>query len=264
MRLESEKREGRLGAGSRAVQRVLTVRRRALVVSALVTALAACGGDGGETRTPESTVEVAAAAPSAGATGETRSAGPRVVVLGTSLTAGLGLDPDSAWPALVQRTADSLGVHVQIDAAGLSGETSAGALRRAEWVLREPADLIVLEVGANDGLRGVDPDTTRETLVALVDKVRLTQPSARIALVQMEAPPNLGASYTTSFRAAYREAARRTGVALLPFLLEGVAGDRALNQPDGIHPNEAGSKLVAATMWRSLSPLIAEVEAKSR
>ncbi len=195
---------------------------------------------------------------------ETGSGGPRVVVLGTSLTAGLGLDPDSAWPALVQRTADSLGVRVQIDAAGLSGETSAGALRRAEWVLREPADLIVLEVGANDGLRGVDPDTTRETLVALVEKVQIAQPSARIALVQMEAPPNLGASYTTSFRVAYTEAARRTGVPLLPFLLEGVAGERALNQADGIHPNEAGSKLVAATMWRALAPLIAEVGVQSR
>ena len=187
-----------------------------------------------------------------------------MVVLGTSLTAGLGLDPDSAWPALVQRTADSLGVRVQIDAAGLSGETSAGALRRAEWVLREPADLIVLEVGANDGLRGVDPDTTRETLVALVEKVRGAQPSARIALVQMEAPPNLGANYTTAFRAAYGEAARRTGVPLLPFLLDGVAGEASLNQVDGIHPNEAGSQLVAATMWRALAPLIAELGGKSR
>jgi acyl-CoA thioesterase I len=264
MRLESEKREGRPGAGSRAVQRVRIVRRRALVVSLLLAGVSACGGDGGETRTPESTAEAVAAAPSGAVADAASSAGPRVVVLGTSLTAGLGLDPDSAWPALVQRTADSLGVRVQIDAAGLSGETSAGALRRAAWVLREPADLVVLEVGANDGLRGVDPDTTRETLVALVETVRGAQPSARIALVQMEAPPNLGASYTASFRAAYGEAARRTGVPLLPFLLEGVAGDRTLNQADGIHPNEAGSKVVAATMWRALSPLIGEVGGESR
>jgi acyl-CoA thioesterase-1 len=223
-----------------------------------------CGGDGGETRTPESTADAVAAAPSPGADRVAAVAGPRVVVLGTSLTAGLGLDPDSAWPALVQRTADSLGVRVRIDAAGLSGETSAGALRRASWVLREPADVIVLEVGANDGLRGVDPDTTRETLVALVETVRREQPAALIALVQMEAPPNLGGSYTASFRAAYGEASRRTGVPLLPFLLEGVAGERTLNQTDGIHPNEAGSKLVAATMWRSLAPLIAEATLKSR
>jgi acyl-CoA thioesterase I len=190
--------------------------------------------------------------------------GPRVVVLGTSLTAGLGLDPDSAWPALVQRTADSLGVRVRIDAAGLSGETSAGALRRAEWVLREPADLIVLEVGANDGLRGVNPDTTQETLVALVERVRAAQPSARIALVQMQAPPNLGSRYTASFQSAYREAARRTGVPLLPFLLDGVAGEPSLNQADGIHPNEAGSRVVAATMWRALAPLLADLGGERR
>jgi len=264
MRLESESHEGRPCTGAGALLRVRTVRSRGLVVSLLLAGMAACGGDGGESRAPESTADAVAAAPSTGEDGSAVPAGPRVVVLGTSLTAGLGLDPDSAWPALVQRTADSLGVRVRIDAAGLSGETSAGALRRAEWVLREPAAVIVLEVGANDGLRGVDPDTTRETLVALVEKVRAVQPAARIALVQMEAPPNLGASYTASFRAAYPEAARRTGVSLLPFLLEGVAGERTLNQADGIHPNEAGSKVVAATMWRALSPLIAEASGKSR
>lgn len=187
----------------------------------------------------------------------TAARGPRVVVLGTSLTAGLGLDPDSAWPALVQRMADSAGVNVQIVAAGLSGETSAGALRRADWVLSESADVVVLEVGANDGLRGVDPDTTRATLIALVERVRTTLPAATVALVQMEAPPNLGADYTRRFRAAYTEAAAATGVRLLPFLLEGVAGESTLNQADGIHPNERGSRVVAATMWQALRPLVA-------
>jgi acyl-CoA thioesterase-1 len=220
--------------------------------------LAACSGEQATPRsaTPESSVISGTATP-----GGTIPAGrgPRVVVLGTSLTAGLGLDPDSAWPALVQRLADSAGVTVRIEAAGLSGETSAGALRRAEWVLRSAADLVVLEVGANDGLRGVDPDTTRETLVALVRRVQAVQPAARIALVQMEAPPNLGASYTQAFREAYVVAAERTGVPLLPFLLEGVAGEASLNQADGIHPNEAGSHVVAATMWRALAPLVAEL-----
>ncbi len=182
--------------------------------------------------------------------------GPRVVILGTSLTAGLGLDPDSAWPALVQRMADSAGVPVTIVNAGLSGETSAGALRRADWVLAERADLVVLEVGANDGLRGMNPDSTRETLVALVERVRARQPAARIVLVQMEAPPNLGVAYTTRFREAYRAAADRAGIPLLPFLLEGVAGEAAFNQADGIHPNERGSHLVAATMWAALRPLV--------
>lgn len=179
-----------------------------------------------------------------------------MVILGTSLTAGLGLDPDSAWPALVQRLADSAGVPATIVAAGLSGETSAGALRRADWVLSEKADLVVLEVGANDGLRGVDPDTTQATLVALVERIRARQPSARIALVQMEAPTNLGVDYTQRFHAAYPMAAAAANVPLLPFLLDGVAGEPTLNQADGIHPNERGSLVVAATMWAALRSLI--------
>ncbi len=193
----------------------------------------------------------------------TAEGGPRVVILGTSLTAGLGLDPDSAWPALVQRLADSAGVPVTIVAAGLSGETSAGALRRADWVLSERANLVVLEVGANDGLRGVDPDTTQATLVAIVERVRARQPDARIALVQMEAPTNLGADYTRRFHAAYPSASASTGVPLLPFLLEGVAGEATLNQSDGIHPNERGSRLVAATMWEALRPLLVAPPADS-
>jgi acyl-CoA thioesterase-1 len=229
------------------------VRVAVLLASGLVIACAGGSGDAAAKDPPESTADAAPAAPGAG------RAGPRVVILGTSLTAGLGLDPDSAWPALVQRLADSVGVSVRIEAAGLSGETSAGALRRASWVLAAPADLVVLEVGANDGLRGVDPDTTRETLVALVDTVRAVQPGALVALVQMEAPPNLGATYTTTFRAAYPEAARRTGARLLPFLLDGVAGVAEYNQPDRIHPNAAGSERVAATMWTALAPLLAEV-----
>jgi acyl-CoA thioesterase-1 len=181
------------------------------------------------------------------------------VLLGTSLTAGLGLDPESAYPALLQRKADSAGYAVRIVNAGLSGETSAGALRRAGWVLDQPASLVVLEVGANDGLRGVDPDSTYANIVALVKVVRAQRPEAGIALVQMEAPPNLGGSYTTRFHQAYVRAAKVTGVTLLPFLLEGVAGEAELNQADGIHPNPEGSKRVADTVWRGLSPLMARL-----
>ncbi|QJR34664.1 arylesterase [Gemmatimonas groenlandica] len=187
----------------------------------------------------------------------TRSA--RVVLLGTSLTAGLGLDPEKAYPALLQQKADSAGYAVRIVNAGLSGETSAGALRRAGWVLDQPAALVVLEVGANDGLRGVDPDSTYANIVALVKVVRTQRPEADVALVQMEAPTNLGGSYTTRFHEAYPRAAKVTGVTLLPFLLEGVAGDARLNQADGIHPNPEGSKRVAETVWRGLSPLLAKV-----
>jgi len=162
------------------------------------------------------------------------------------------LDPSDAYPALLQEKADSAGLRVQIVSAGLSGETSAGALRRAAWVLDQPAALVVLEVGANDGLRGVDPDSTYANLVALVQVVQRTQPAATVVLVQMEAPTNLGTSYTTRFHEAYLRASATTGVPLLPFILDGVAGDARFNQADGIHPNIEGSKRVADTMWRSL------------
>lgn len=266
MRLESEKRTGRWTAGVKSElrrARHLGGRGAAVLVLAF---LAACGGQADESAIPESTGAsprgaTGATAESVGArTGIDPARGPRVVILGTSLTAGLGLDPDSAWPALVQRAADSAGVKVQIVAAGLSGETSAGALRRADWVLSEPADVVVLEVGANDGLRGVNPDTTRATLIALIERVRARLPGATVALVQMEAPPNLGADYTQRFRAAYSEAAAQTGVTLLPFLLEGVAGEATLNQTDGIHPNERGSHVVAAGMWRAMQPLLTSAE----
>jgi len=189
---------------------------------------------------------------------------PRVVFLGTSLTAGLGLDPDQAYPAVLQRVADSAGVAMRIVNAGLSGETSAGALRRAGWVLDQPAALVVLEVGANDGLRGVDPDSTHANLLRLIDTVRTHRPEARIALVQMEAPTNLGRDYTTRFHAAFERAAREKGVPLWPFLLEGVAGVASLNQGDGIHPNREGAVRVAGTLWPALSRTLAEPATGSR
>ena len=183
------------------------------------------------------------------------------MLLGTSLTAGLGLDPARAYPTLLQRKADSAGFRIEIVNAGLSGETSAGALRRASWVLDQPAAAVVLEVGANDGLRGVNPDSTYANLVALVGEIRRAQPAARVLLVQMEAPTNLGRDYTTSFHEAYERAARDTGVPLLPFLLEGVAGMPRLNQGDGIHPNAEGSRMVANTMWDALRQTFAELDA---
>lgn len=183
----------------------------------------------------------------------------RVVLLGTSLTAGLGLDPAVAYPALLQKKVDSVGYPVTVVGAGLSGETSAGALRRATWVLDQPAAVVVLEVGANDGLRGVDPDTTKANLMALIDLIHKEQPAARVVLVQMEAPTNFGRAYTTQFHNAYVQAAKEKGVTLLPFLLDGVAGIPRLNQGDGIHPNAEGSVVVANTMWQGLAPILAEL-----
>ncbi len=181
----------------------------------------------------------------------------RVVFLGTSLTAGLGLDPAQAYPTLLQAKADSAGYRIRVVNAGLSGETSAGAVRRAGWVLDQPARLVVLEVGANDGLRGVDPDSTYANIVKLIGIVRTQRPDASIALVQMEAPTNLGRDYTMKFHTLYKRAADTTRIALWPFLLDGVAGVARLNQNDGIHPNPEGSKRVAATLWTPLSAEIA-------
>lgn len=185
------------------------------------------------------------------------------VIAGTSLTAGLGLDPEEAYPAVLQRMADSAGLPVRVVNAGLSGETSAGLLRRVEWLMQQPADLVVIETGANDGLRGFDVDSTKANLGRIVRAVQQAQPAARIALVQMEAPPNLGPDYTARFRAMYPEVAAETGVELFPFLLEGVAGVRALNQSDGIHPSAAGARLVAATLWPGFAGAVRAVEAEA-
>jgi acyl-CoA thioesterase-1 len=182
-------------------------------------------------------------------------------MVGTSLTAGLGLDPENAYPALLQRRADSLGLHVEIVNAGLSGETSAGALRRIDWLLRGPADVVVIETGANDGLRGLNVDSTRANVLALIAKVKAAHPAARILLAQMEAPPNLGAKYTTAFHAMYQDVARETGVTLMPFLLEGVAGVARLNQGDGIHPNEEGARVVTDNVWKALGPVLRQLDA---
>ena len=176
-----------------------------------------------------------------------------MLIVGTSLTAGLGLDPEAAYPALLQRLADSAHVAIEVVNAGVSGETSAGARRRIGWLLRQHVDALVLESGANDGLRGLDIDSTRANLRAIVGEVKRAQPGARVMLVQMEAPPNLGARYTRDFHAMFEEVARSEQIILLPFLLRDVAGRAGLNQADGIHPNEAGSKVVAATLWPSLA-----------
>jgi acyl-CoA thioesterase-1 len=205
-------------------------------------------GAAGENDTPESDAR------GANAPAPTR---PRVVFIGTSLTAGLGLDPDSAYPALVERKADSAGTPITAVNAGVSGETSAGALRRVDWVLADPADVIVVETGANDGLRGQSPDALRRNLEQIVGRARALHPRAKVAVVQMEAPPNFGQGYTRRFHDVYPAVARGTGAALFPFLLEGVAGEGRLNQPDGIHPNEEGARRVATTVWRALQPLVA-------
>ena len=185
---------------------------------------------------------------------------PVVLFFGTSLTAGYGLDPDQAFPSLIERKARDEGVPIRVINAGLSGETTAGAVRRIDWVLRTPADLVVIEGGANDALRGLAPDAAKANLESLIAAVRAKQPQAKIVLVQMEAPPNYGVSYTRSFRSIYPEIARKENVPLLPFLLGGVAGIPRLNQPDGVHPNLTGERIVADNLWTALKPIVAQLD----
>jgi acyl-CoA thioesterase-1 len=161
-----------------------------------------------------------------------------------------------AFPALVQRRLDSLHLPWRAVNAGLSGETSAGALRRLDWVLKDAPAILVVETGANDGLRGLDVDTTRANLEAIVRRARSAVPGIRIVLAGMEAPPNLGSRYTARFRAVFRDVAAREHLALIPFLLSGVGGVDSLNQGDGIHPNVKGERLVADNVWRVLEPLV--------
>ena len=177
-----------------------------------------------------------------------------ILFFGNSLTAGYGLDDLSAsFPSLIQDRLDSLGYEYTIVNAGLSGETTASGNNRLEWVLeRQPVDIFVLELGANDGLRGIDPAETRRNLSEMIDKVRKAYPEAKIILAGMMVPPNMGAAYSEEFRRIYPELAEEKGVELIPFLLEGVAGEPELNQSDGIHPTAEGNKLVAENVWEVL------------
>lgn len=159
---------------------------------------------------------------------------------------------------MIDRKLDSLRLPYRAVNAGVSGETSAGLLRRIDWLLREPFDVVVVETGANDGLRGAPVATVRANVQQIVDRIKAARPEAEILLVQMEALPNFGERYTSEFRALFPEVARRSGVALLPFLLDGVAGHRELNQADGIHPNMEGERIVAENVWRALKPILEE------
>jgi len=181
----------------------------------------------------------------------TVDARPLVVFIGTSLTAGQGLrDPAQAYPALIQARLDSAGLAFRVVNAGISGETSAGARRRIDWVMDQgDVAVLFLETGANDGLRGQDPDTLRANIDAILARARQQEPPPRLIVAGMEAPPNLGAQYTARFRAVFPEAAAAHGAALVPFLLEGVAGVEELNQSDGIHPTPEGHRRIAELVW---------------
>jgi acyl-CoA thioesterase-1 len=192
------------------------------------------------------------------AAGQTAAEPHTIVFFGDSLTEGHGLDdPDAeAFPSLIQRKITEAGLPWRVVNAGLSGETSAGGLRRVDWVLRQPVDVFVLELGANDGLRGVDPAVTRANLDAIIDRVRARLPAVKIVLAGMRMPPNLGQDYDRAFAEIFPKVAAEKHVLLIPFLLEGVGGRPELNQGDGLHPTAAGDIIVTDTVWRALRPLL--------
>ena len=185
-------------------------------------------------------------------------AGRTLVFFGDSLTAGFGLaDPAAeAYPALIQARIRDAGLPWRVVNAGLSGETTAGGLRRIDWTLRTPPDLFVLALGANDGLRGISPALMRSNLEEIIGRVRRRQPAARIVLAGMRMPPELGPEHAEAFARVFPEVAEKTGVTLVPFLLDGVGGVAELNQGDRIHPNPAGHAVIAETVWKILQPLL--------
>lgn len=176
-----------------------------------------------------------------------------ILFFGDSITAGYGIDEQEAFPAIIQRKIDSLGLPWRAVNAGLSGETSAGGLRRIDWILQQPVGIFILELGGNDGLRGVSPQDTRRNLEAIIERVRTKYPDARIILAGMQIPPNLGPEYAEAFADVYPSVARNKDIELIPFILEGVGGIAELNLPDGIHPTAEGHKIVAETVWDRLS-----------
>lgn len=179
-----------------------------------------------------------------------------ILFFGDSITAGYGIDSYDAFPALIQEKLDQSGYHYRAVNAGLSGETSAGGLRRVNWILQQKVDIFVLELGGNDGLRGIDPADTKRNLQGIMDRVWEAYPDVIMILTGMEAPPNMGEAYIGAFRSIYSELAEENDVVFMPFILEGVAGEPDLNLPDGIHPTEEGHKIVANHLWSLIEPLL--------
>jgi acyl-CoA thioesterase-1 len=186
-----------------------------------------------------------------------------LVVLGDSLAAGYGVDPDESYPSVLQRWIDREKLPFEVVNAGVSGDTTAGGLRRMNWLLRRSMDVLLVALGGNDGLRGISPEATRTNLVGIIETARARQPGIRVVLAGMQMPPNMGLEYTRAFQEVYPAVARATASALVPHLLEGVGGRPELNQPDLIHPTPAGHQVLASNIWVVLKPVL-ETAASSR
>ena len=228
-----------------------------LVFLGLLPAFAACSGEPGQPEPVAAPVSAPAdAAPAV--TAEKRpeqSTTPRIIFLGDSLTAGLGLDINDSFPSRIQARLKREGYDFEVVNAGVSGDTSAGGLRRLEWAMADGnPKVLVVALGGNDGLRGLSPEQLEQNLATIIEQGQ--KRGLTVILAGMEAPPNFGADYTARLRAVYPALAKRYDVALIPFLLEGVAGDPAFNQSDGIHPNQRGAQVVADLVWRALEPAL--------
>lgn len=233
------------------------MQRRAFLGLSLAALATACARD----EAPDRPAESSATPPAPPATAAAPASRPRVVALGDSLTAGLGLPPEQSWPSLVQQKIDAAGLDAEVVNAGVSGDTTAGGLRRLDWALDGDVRVLVLELGANDGLRGLPIAQMQDNLSQMIRTAKDRRIS--VLLCGMEAPPNFGPQYTRDFRQVYRDLADEHDVAFLPFFLDGVAGNAALNQADGIHPNEEGTRRVADLVWRALQPLLTRALATS-
>lgn len=217
--------------------------------------LCSCGGDNAQTTETDETQETTTVETTATNTVDQNNRA-RIVFFGNSLTAGYGLDEQYSFPSRVQEKIDSAGYAYQVVNAGLSGETTAGGLNRIDWVMEQPIEVFVLELGGNDALRGFDLSATRENLQKILDAVKAKYPEAELVVAGMEAPPNMGQQYTNEFRQIFRQLAETNDAALIPFLLDGVGGIPELNLPDRIHPNQEGQVIVAQNVWEIIEPLL--------
>jgi acyl-CoA thioesterase-1 len=190
---------------------------------------------------------------------------PRVVLfLGDSITAGYGLDPSQAFPALIQQKIDAQRWNFKVINAGQSGDTSAGGLGRMDWLLKNKIDVLVLELGANDGLRGLPVENSKKNLQAIIDRTKDKYPEAKVIVAGMKVPPNMGGDYGRKFEAVFVDLAKNNNAPLIPFILEGVGGLPELNLADGIHPTAKGHEIVAANVWKVLEPVLRSLAGKSR
>ena len=179
-----------------------------------------------------------------------------ILFFGNSLTAGYGLEPEQAFPALIQNKIDSLDLSYKVINAGLSGETSAGGSSRINWLLKQQIDIFVLELGANDGLRGIPPTETEKNLQNIVDQVKAKYPEVKLVMAGMQVPPNMGGAYAAEFEQIFKKLAQKNNMTLVPFLLDKVGGVRELNQSDGVHPTAIGQKILALNVWEKLEGIL--------